>query len=112
MHRRCPEHKRRRDASRIGYATRGDDRHFHGVDDLRHQGEEADLAAQIVAEEHPAVTTRFITHGDDRITTLLLKPNGFFDGGGRRQDFGPGRFHPIQQGFFRQAEVKTHDFGT
>ncbi|MNK95252.1 hypothetical protein D3C87_1154810 [compost metagenome] len=110
LHRRSAQHESRCDTACIGNPACGDHRDFHRIDNLWHQGERTHLAAQVVAEKHPAVSARFITHGDDRVTAMLFQPDGFFDGSGRRQHLGAGGFYPIEQGFFRQAKVETHHF--
>ncbi|MNF82509.1 hypothetical protein D3C84_648170 [compost metagenome] len=111
LYRRRPQHEGSGDASCISDAASGNHRYFHCIDDLRHQGESPHLAAQVIAEKHPAMASGFIAHGNDRIAAMLLQPHGFFDGGGRGQDFRTGGFDPVEQGLFRQAKVEAHHLG-
>jgi hypothetical protein len=53
------EHKRGRSCASVSYATCGDDRHLHRVDDLRQQREQARLHANVDAGESGAMTPRF-----------------------------------------------------
>ena len=58
-HRQC-----RDDSTRIANATRRYDRHLHGVNDLRQQGEQANLCCNVIAEG---------TYRDDRRLRFLAR---------------------------------------
>ncbi|MNX83855.1 hypothetical protein D3C86_1156340 [compost metagenome] len=110
LYRRSAEHEGGGDASGVSDAASGNHRHFHRIDDLGHQGESPHLTAQVIAEKHPAMAPGLVAHGNDCIAAMLLKPHRFCDGGGRRQYLRTGGLDPVEQGFFRQAKVKTHHF--
>jgi hypothetical protein len=62
-----PERERGRDPAPVDNPARGDDRHRHRVDDLRHKSDEADEPVLERANERPAVAARLRALCDDDI---------------------------------------------
>ncbi|MNT83952.1 hypothetical protein D3C72_2238980 [compost metagenome] len=83
LHRRSAEHECGCNPACVSDAASGDHRNVHRVDNQRNQRKGPDLAAQVITEEHPAMPSGFIAHGDDRVAAVLLQPHRFFNGGGR-----------------------------
>ena len=108
LHCRSTQGQCRQQAAVVSNATGGNHRHADRIGHLWHQGEGADLAGDIVAEEHAAMAARFIAHGNDRITAVVLQPHGFLYGGGAGQHLGTAGLYPLQQVGLGQAEVETH----
>ena len=84
------------------------DRHRDRIDDLRHQRHRADLGADVVAQEHGAVSARFRTLGDDHVASVVLEPARLTDRRRRRDHRRARRPHPIDQRLLRQSEVEAH----
>ncbi|MNH07984.1 hypothetical protein D3C79_673880 [compost metagenome] len=61
-------------AAVVSDAASGDHRQVNRIGNLWHQGEGADLAVDVFAEEHAAMATGFKAHGNDRVATLGLQP--------------------------------------
>ena len=87
LHARSAKSQRCGNAVCIDDTARGDHRNIHRMHDLRQQREYTDLCIQILREEHAAMSAGLDTLRDDGVCTVLLKPEGFFDRGSRRQDF-------------------------
>ncbi|MNO49502.1 hypothetical protein D3C76_398560 [compost metagenome] len=58
------------------------------------------------------MATGLQAHGDDRVATAPLQPDGFGHGGRRGNYLRPGRLDPRQQLRLRQAEVEADHFRT
>ncbi|MCY1547925.1 hypothetical protein D9M68_840080 [compost metagenome] len=80
----------------IGDTASGDHRHPHCLDDLRQQGDCAELATQVHVQEHAAMTASFQALGNDRIRAMGFQPERLLDGGRRAEDFRPASPYPIQ----------------
>ena len=111
LHRTGAQGKRRRNPSRIGDTACGDHRHRHGIDDLRHQGEGADLRGQFTVQEHRPMPARFVTHSDNRVTAVVLQPLRLVNRRGRTEHLGPAGLDPGHKLRRRQGEMKAHHFG-
>ena len=85
-----------------------DHRNRDRIDDLRDQRAGADLQAEIVAQEHSAMTARLEALGDDRIATACRDLPRFRNGRGGAQDDHPGLLQPGNERRLGQAKVKAH----
>jgi len=78
-----PECKCSRDASPVGNAASGDDRHANRIDDLRKQSHRARLrghcAVEVRTEERRTLSSRLIPLGDDYIDAAGLEPPRLLD---------------------------------
>ena len=86
LHAGGAERERCRDAARVGDGAGGDDRHLHGIDDLRHQRESAGLRGDVVGQEHAAMAAGLVALRDDRVDAALFEPARFGDGRGGADD--------------------------
>ena len=102
---------RRRDALRVRDAAGGDDRERDRLHNLRQQRKRSDLSAQVVRQEHAAVSARFETLRDDRVDTVPFEPPRLVDGGCRRENLRSTGSHARKQFRRRQAEMKAHHGG-
>src|SRR5258708_20655351 len=86
LHRCCSKSKSRNNATRIGDAASGDDRHFHSVDNLRDERHRTGLRRNILAERIASVSTVFVDLSNDSVTSSLFPPTPFIAPRGLRND--------------------------
>ena len=111
LHAGSPKCEGSRDAARVGDGAGGDDRHFHRIDDLRNEREGAGLGGDVIAQEDAAVAARLIALRDDGVDATRLEPACLGSGCGGTDDHAAGIPDARHQSLFRQAEMKTDDFG-
>ena len=102
------ERHRRRDAARVADAARGDHRHLHRIDDLRHQRHRAELRRQVGRQKQAAMAARLDPLRDDDVDAARFQPAGFIDRRRRREDLRAPGPHPGEQGLRGQAEMEAH----
>jgi len=108
LHCRGTQGQCRQQPAVVADTTGGNHRHADGIGHLRYEREGAYLAGDVIAKEHAAMATGFITHGDDRIAAIALQPGRFFHSRGAGQYLGTAGLYPLQQFGLRQAEVEAH----
>src|SRR5258708_34249033 len=107
LHRCCSKSKSRNNATRIGDAASGDDRHLHSVDNLLDERDRTGLRRNILAEKIASVYTGFVALSNDSVTSLIFQPARFIDRSGRGNDFRPCISNPSNHFLFRKAEMKA-----
>src|SRR5258706_15159248 len=107
LHRCCTKSKRHNNATPIGDAASGDDRHFHSVDNLRDERHRTGLRRNILAEKIASVSTGFVGLSNDSVTSLIFQPARFIDRSGRGNDLCPCISNPSNHFLFRKAEMKA-----
>src|SRR5215468_3372506 len=107
LYRRGAKSKRRQYATCIGDPTRGDYRHFHGVNHLWHQRHGPDLRRNILRQKHSPMPARLKTLGDNCVASLILKPTCLIHGSGSGQDRCTGTPDAVEKLLFRETEMKA-----
>ncbi len=100
-----------RHALGIGDAAGGDHRYVQRGDQLRQQGEGAELGGQVLAEEDAAVAAGLQALGDHQVDAVLLQPEAFGDRCRAGGDLRAGGAGALQQVGARQAEVEADQCG-
>src|ERR1700724_241844 len=104
LHRCCSKSKSRNNATRIGDAASGDDRHFHSVDNLRDERHRTGLRRNILAKKIASVSTSFVALSNDSVTSSIFQPARFIDRSGRGNNLRPFFSNPSNLFFSRKAE--------
>jgi hypothetical protein len=72
---------------RIHDAAGGDHRQFHRAHHLRQQRKRSDLRAQIIRQEHAAMSARLHALCNDGVHPMRFEPERLVDGGRRGKYF-------------------------
>src|SRR4029077_14819189 len=109
LHRCCSKRKSRNNATRIGDAASGNDRHFHSVDNLRNERHRTGLRRNILGEKIASVSTCFVALSNDSVTSSIFQPARFMDRSGRGNDLRPCISNPSNHFLLRKAELKANN---